>query len=91
MGREVTLFSSKETKSSSEIATFLRDLASRLEAGQVTLRRGTDEIVLNLPETLVLELKVEDEEKRHKGPQHSLEVELKWYDGMAPTDPVQLG
>ncbi len=91
MGREVTLFSSKETKSSNEIATFLRDLAGRLEASQVTLRRGADEIVLDLPDSLVLELKVEDEEKRHKGTQHSLEVELKWYDGMAPTGAVQLG
>ncbi len=71
MGREVTLFSSKETKERHEIAAFLHDLAGRLEAGQITLRRGADEIVLDLPD--------------------SLEVELKWYDEMAPTGAVQLG
>ena len=91
MGREVTLFSSKETKSRSDVATFLRSLADRLDAAEVILRKGQEEIVLSLPDRMLLELKVEDEEKRHKGVQHSLEVEMKWYDGDAPTGPVELG
>lgn len=91
MGRETILFSSKEPKTRSETSTFLRDLADRLDAGQVTLRQGAEEVVLDLPETLILELKVEDEDKRRKGIQHSLEVELKWYDDMGAAGGVELG
>jgi len=91
MGRETVLFSSKEPKSRSEVTAFLRDLADRLDSGGVTLRRGADEIALDVPQQLVLELKVEDEEKRRKGTQHSLEVELKWYDSSARAGPVELG
>ncbi|GFE52239.1 hypothetical protein So717_39920 [Roseobacter cerasinus] len=91
MGREVTLFSSKEPKSRSEVATFLRSLADRLDTAKVTLRQGQDEIVLSLPDEMTLELKVEDEDKRRKGVQHSLEVELKWYDGDSAAGPVSLG
>ncbi|WP_299604557.1 amphi-Trp domain-containing protein [uncultured Tateyamaria sp.] len=91
MGREITLFSSKEAKSRGEIATFLRGLADRFDAAEVILRKGQDEIVLSLPDRMMLELKVEDEEKRNKGIQHSLEVEMKWYDGDTPTGPVELG
>jgi len=90
MGRETVLFSSKEPKTRAQAGAFLRDLADRLDAGQVTLRQGQSEIVLDLPEEVVLELKVEDEEKRRKGTQHSLEVELKWYDGSGPSGAVEL-
>ncbi|KIC45438.1 amphi-Trp domain-containing protein [Tateyamaria sp. ANG-S1] len=91
MGREITLFSSEEPKTRSDVADFLRNLADRIDAAQVVLRQGQDEIVLSLPERIVLELKVEDEEKRSKGIQHSLEIELKWYDGDTSTGSVELG
>lgn len=81
MGREVTLFKSKEPKSRAEVSAFLRDMAGRIDAGSVTLRHGAEEAVLELPGQMVLELKVEDETKRRKGVQHSLEIELKWFDG----------
>ena len=82
MGKETTLFKSEERKSRAEICDFLRSLADRIEAGRVTLRKGGDEIVLEMPGQLVLDIKVEDEQKRSKGVQHSLEVELKWWDGI---------
>ena len=80
MGREVKLFKSEEKKNRSDISMFLRHLADKIETGQVTLRQGADEIVLDIPETAILEVQVEDEEKGRKGIQHSLEVEIKWYD-----------
>ncbi len=82
MGKEVTLFSSEERKSRAEVCTFLRNLADRLESGRVTLRQGGEELALDLPEKLVLEVKVEDEKKKSKGVQHSLEIELKWWPGI---------
>ena len=91
MGREITLFSSEEPKARSEVAVFLRSLADRIDLAEVVLRQGQDEIVLKLPDQMILELKVEDEEKRSKGTQHSLEVELKWYDHDVSGGPVSLG
>ena len=90
MGRETTLFSSKETKARGEASAFLRHLADRLDSGQIRLRRGEEELVLSLPERVILEVKVEDEEKRHKGTQHSLEVELKWFDDMGSASGLEL-
>ncbi|WP_101068609.1 amphi-Trp domain-containing protein [Roseovarius salinarum] len=91
MGRETVLFSSKETRSRQEVGAFLRDLADRLDSGRVTLRRGEEEMALDLPGQMVLEIKVEDEEKRRRGTQHSLEVEMKWFDGTTPASSLELG
>lgn len=91
MGRETVLFSSKETRSRADISTFLREVADRMDTGRITLRQGPNELVLDLPSQMVLELKVEDEEKRRKGTQHSLEIELKWYDGGEPFVGLELG
>jgi len=33
-----------------------------------------------MPQGMILDIKVEDEEKS-RGTQHSLEIELKWFDG----------
>lgn len=80
MGREVTLFKSKEKKSRADISAFLHDLADRIQAGQVILSKGQDEVPLDIPQRLVLEVEVEEESKRRKGKQNSLEIELKWFD-----------
>lgn len=79
MGRETRLFKSEERKGRSEVSAFLRGLADKVDAGQVVLRQGQEEIALELPGKLVLEVQVEDEEKS-RGIQHSLEVEISWYD-----------
>ena len=80
MGRETILFKSKEQKGRAEVAAFLHQLADKIDAGEVKLLQGDNNLQLALPESLVLEVQVEDEEKGSKGTQHSLEVELKWYD-----------
>lgn len=82
MAREITLFSSKEPKSRADISVFLHELADKIASGQVTLSRGKESLPLSLPETIILEVKVEEEQKKRKGKQYSLEVELKWYDNM---------
>ena len=81
MGKEVRLFKSEERKNRSEVSAFLHQLADKLNEGQVILRQGKEELVLNLPHNLILEIQVEDEDKKRKGIQHSLEVEIKWFDG----------
>lgn len=80
MGKETRLFKSEERKNRSEVSEFLHQLADKISKGQVVLSQGQEEITLQLPQSLVLEVQVEDEDKGARGIQHSLEVELKWYD-----------
>jgi len=75
MGREVILFETEERKSASEIASFLRKLADKIEGGKVILKSGGNEVELSLPGNMILETKVEEEEKKGKL-KRSLEVEI---------------
>ncbi len=90
MGKETRLFKSEEKKSRSELSTFVHQLADKISEGQIVLRQGQEEITLQLPHSLLLEVQVEDEEKGAKGIQHSLEVEIKWFDDEQEA-PLELG
>ncbi len=91
MGREVRLFKSEERKSRKEVVAFLRQIADKLDGGELVLRLGAEELRLEVPEGLVLELQAEDEDKGERGTQHSLEIELKWFDGDAGAATVEIG
>jgi amphi-Trp domain-containing protein len=91
MGKEVRLFKSEERMTRSNVSAFLRQLADKLDEGQVVLRQGSEELSLELPQNLILEVQVEDEDKKRKGIQHSLELEIKWFDKDAPGGPLELG
>jgi amphi-Trp domain-containing protein len=80
MGKEVRLFKSEERKNRADVSAFLHQLADKVLEGQVVLRQGQEELTLQLPQSLILEVQVEDEDKKAKGIQHSLEVEIKWFD-----------
>ncbi len=90
MGREIELFKSKERKGRQEVAEFLRQLADKVAAGNIVLKQGQEEVTLELPENVILEVEVEDEQKRKKGVQHKLEIELKWYDNDDQSGPLEL-
>lgn len=80
MGRETRLFKSQDRKSRTDVSNFLHQLADKISNGSVVLSQGAEEITLQIPQDLILEVQVEDEEKGTKGIQHSLEVEIKWFD-----------
>lgn len=80
MGRETRLFKTEERKSREAVSNFFHQLADKISDGKIVLSQGTEEITLQLPQNLILEVQVEDEEKRSKGIQHSLELEIKWFD-----------
>lgn len=80
MGKETRLFKSEERKSQSDVSEFLHQLADKISQGQAVLSQGQEEITVQFPRSLVLEVQVEDEDKGAKGVQHSLEVEIKWFD-----------
>ena len=91
MSKEVRLFKSEERRTRTEASTFLHDLAGKLDSGEVILRQGAEELTLMIPESVILEIQVEDETKKSKGVQHSLELEIKWYDDDAQAGPLELG
>lgn len=91
MGKETRLFKSEERMTRSNVAELLQQLADKISEGQVVLRQGQQEITLDLPHNLVLEIQVEDEDKKRKGIQHSLELEIKWFDDDGSSGPFQLG
>ncbi|MCP4140426.1 MAG: amphi-Trp domain-containing protein [Chloroflexi bacterium] len=91
MGKEIRLFKSEERKIRSETVAFLQQIAEKIQSGEVILRQGQEEIVLNIPEKVILEIQVEDEDKKTKGIQHSLEIEIKWFDHDAQSGPLELG
>ena len=79
MGREIVLFKSEEKKTSSDIANTLRQIADKVDEGTMILKQGAEEITLEFPKNMVLELKIEEEEgKRLK---KSFEIELEWIIG----------
>lgn len=90
MGKEVRLFKSEERKSRSDVSAFLHQLADKISDGKVVLSQGQEELSLQLPQSLILEVQVEDEDKKSKGIQHSLEVEIKWFDDDGGGGPLEL-
>ena len=79
MGRETVLFKSEEKKASREVANTLRQIADKIDDGTMILKQGSEEITLEFPKNMVLELKIEEEQgKRLK---KSFEIELEWIIG----------
>jgi amphi-Trp domain-containing protein len=90
MGKEKKLFKSEEQKKRSEVSEFLHQIADKIEEGRIVLRQGGEEITLELPYNLILDIQVEDEDKKNKGIQHSLEIEIKWFDDDQSSGPLKL-
>lgn len=80
MGRETVLFKIEEKRDVDGVADFLRQLADKIEERQVTLKQGKKKVVLDLPDRVELEVKVEKEvgKKREK---KKLELEIEWVVG----------
>lgn len=87
MGKETRLFKSQENKNRADVSTFLHQLADKVSQGTIILSKGSEELTLQIPQNLILEIQVEDEQTKKKGVQHSFEVEIKWFDNDdVPTD-----
>jgi amphi-Trp domain-containing protein len=80
MGRETVLFKSEEKKSSIEIVNTLRQIADKIDDGTMILKQGPEEITLEFPKNMVLELKIEEEQGKKKL-KKSFEIELEWVVG----------
>ncbi|MBW2472393.1 MAG: amphi-Trp domain-containing protein [Deltaproteobacteria bacterium] len=79
MGIETVLFKSEEKKSASEIAAILRQIADKIDSGSMTLMHSGNKIDLDFPPSMVLEMKVEEEQGRKL--KKKFEIELEWVPG----------
>jgi amphi-Trp domain-containing protein len=79
MGKETVLFKSEEIRTSRDITTRLHQIADKIDNGTLDLKKGDEEITIQFPENMILELKIEEEQgKRLK---KSFEIELEWVAG----------
>ena len=81
MGIETVLFKSEEKKSAKEIADILRQIAGKIESGSMILMQNGNETILDFPQSMILEMKVEQEQGRKL--KKSFEIELEWIPGEA--------
>jgi amphi-Trp domain-containing protein len=81
MGVETVLFKSEEKKSSKDIADILRQIADKIDSGTMTLMQSGNKIILDFPSSMILEMKVEEEQGRKL--KKTFEIELEWIPGEA--------
>lgn len=92
MGRETVLLRSKEMTGRADVSAFLRELADKLDSGQVVLQQGDQAVTLDVPARVELQIKAEEEEKGTRT-QLGMQVEFQWYvvDPDSPTGAIKLG
>lgn len=90
MGRKTIHLKSKERRGRSDLAAFFRELADKIERNDVVLQQGTDEVRLDLPESVEFEVEVEEKEKR-SGSEFEIELEIEWHEQEKKDEQVSLG
>ena len=76
MAKDKILFETEEKRDLASVADFLRELADRIDKKQVTFTQGDEELTIDLPNHITMEIKIEEEQKREL--KHKLEIELEW-------------
>jgi amphi-Trp domain-containing protein len=84
------LFKSKERRDVQSVATFLRELADKLEQQELVLQRGADEARLVVPGNVVFALKAKEKAGK-RGKKQGLKIKIKWIEGDSAGDRVVLG
>ncbi len=76
---ETVLFKTEQHSSRADVASYLRTVADRLDAGDaVSLESGEESITMDPPETVEFEVKAEREGPADGPGELSLELELEW-------------
>ncbi len=71
------LIRSRDTHSRESLADLLESLAERVRSGSLAFQEGTEEVVVELPEELRVDLEVKDSVKKGRS-RRKLEVEVVW-------------
>jgi len=90
MAKKNVLVKSDQRKKLADVAEFLRNLADKIESGQVTLAQSGQDVIVDLPESVDFELEYYEQPKKH-GLKKQLEIELQWIEGGKKSQDVTLG
>ncbi|MEN8129994.1 MAG: amphi-Trp domain-containing protein [Pseudomonadota bacterium] len=71
------LITDKGTKSSKEIADFLRSVADKIDSGSMSLSRGNTSLDLEFPDRMGFRFKVKDDISR-SGTQRKVQIGFRW-------------
>jgi amphi-Trp domain-containing protein len=90
MAKKNVIVKSDLRKNLPEVAAFIRELADKVETGQVTLVQSGQDVVIDLPETVSFELEYYEQPKK-RGLKKQIEIELQWTEGDQKRESVTLG
>ena len=90
MAKKNVIVKSDLRKKLPDVASFLRELADKVETGQVTLVQGGQDVIVEMPETVSFELEYYEQPKKG-GLKKQLEIELQWVEGEKKRQLVTLG
>lgn len=76
-GKKEIVYKSSQHMDRGDLATFLRDLASKIESGRVTLTSTDQNTTVEVPSEVELELEYEIKQKT-AGATRQLELEISW-------------
>jgi amphi-Trp domain-containing protein len=74
------LIKTKAQRSIQDVATFLRQLADRLEQNEIALQHGDEQISIEVPGRVTFKVKAKEKVKKRKTT-HQLKMTLRWKDG----------
>jgi amphi-Trp domain-containing protein len=76
----------EQTMGTSHVAAYLKDLADSLESGVIRAENENDTLVLRVPDTMQVELKLARKKDKAK-----CEIELQWHDdGSTPAESLKI-
>lgn len=81
MSEERTIYESETKRSLPEVVDFLQQLAQWLGEGQLTVDKGGETMVIDIPSNVVLEIEIEEEDDGAGQVKRSLEIEIEWTEG----------
>ena len=90
MAKKNVIVKSELRKTLPEVASFLRELADKVETGQVTLVQAGQDVIVEFPDSVDFELEYYEQAKKN-GLKKQLEIELEWVEGGKKHQSVTLG
>ena len=83
MEEERTLYESESHRTIPEVIDFLHQLAHWLGDRRLTFEEGEVTIVIQIPDEVVLEIEIEEEDEGDNQVKRSLEIGIEWVEGRA--------
>lgn len=74
------LFKSEEKKSRKEAADIFRQIAEKIEGGNIVLKKGSEEVSVDIPESVEVEIEASKKEKKGQS-KKQIEIEIEWTEG----------